>query len=378
MNAAAIIKQAKRLAIKIGSSLLADGKAGLRHDWMAALARDIARARRDGQQIVLISSGAIAAGQAILRLRGRTARALKLEESQAAAAAGQIDLAHGWRAALAEQNIIAAQILLTLDDTKDRRRYLNARATLRALLALNALPVVNENDTVATSEIRYGDNDRLAAHVAAMMDADALILFSQIDGFYSCDPALGQGRHIERIKTITPEIESMAGGAGSELSRGGMKTKLQAAAIAAAAGCHTLIAPGYDPHPLRALLEGGRCSWFEASVRPQTARKHWIASSLRPRGDLWADSGAVKAIAAGRSLLPAGVSKIEGAFERGDPVRVRALEGGRVCAIGLVAYSAADARAIAGRKSEDIARILNWRGRDEMIHRDDLVMMERD
>ncbi len=369
-TAADLVAQARRLVVKTGSSLLIDGRGRLRSSWLAGLAEDLACARKRGQEVLIVSSGAIALGRKALELSGP----LKLEESQAAAAAGQIHLAHAWRAALAREAIPVAQILLTPGDTEERRRYLNARSTLRTLLGLGVVPVINENDTVATAEIRYGDNDRLAARVASMVGAECLVLLSTVDGFYRRDPALGDpGGLIERVDEITPELEGWAGDAGTGLNRGGMKTKLAAARIARQGGCHMLIAPGVGRRPLRAVEAGGRCSWFRAALSPQAARKSWIGGHVALRGQIYIDAGAAGALARGKSLLPAGVAWTEGAFERGDAVGVRD-DSGRELARGLVAYSSADAARIAGRKSDEIEAILGYRGRDEMIHRDDLVL----
>ncbi|MEQ1890455.1 MAG: glutamate 5-kinase [Alphaproteobacteria bacterium] len=364
--------RAKRIVIKIGSALLTDSDSGaLRSEWLRALIDDVAALHQGGAQVVLVSSGAIALGRGILGLH---AKVLRLEESQAAAAAGQVHLAHAYQAALAARQIPCAQILLTLEDTEQRRRYLNARNTFNTLLKLGAVPVVNENDTVATSEIRYGDNDRLAARVAQMISADCMVLLSDIDGLYSADPGLDPAaRHFSEVTSITPEIEAMAGGSGSNVGTGGMITKLAAAKIATGAGCAMAIANGAILHPLQALLQGGRCTWFLAHGSPAAARKQWIAGVLEPAGRLLLDGGAVQALYAGKSLLPAGVREIMGEFSRGDAVIVLAPDGNEI-GRGLCAYSAGDARQIAGHKSGEIERLLGYRGRTEMIHRDDLVL----
>ena len=347
---------AKRLVVKIGSTLLVDEKSGdIRRAWLDSLADDVARLKLQGMEVLLVSSGAIAVGR---RHLGLTARALRLEEKQAAAATGQIRLAHAYQATLARHDITVAQILLTPDDTEARRRHLNARATIDQLLTLGAVPVINENDTVATDEIRFGDNDRLAARVAQMMSADTLVLLSDIDGLYTGDPRRDpKARHIARVGEITPEIEAMAGKAPAGYSSGGMVTKIAAAKIALGAGCRMAIALGTRPHPLGALAEGAQCTWFVPSAGPRTARKRWIAGALKPVGALVVDSGACAALTAGKSLLPAGVRAVEGDFLRGDPVVVR--DGnGREVARGLSAYCAADARAIKGHKSSEIEAIL--------------------
>ncbi len=364
--------QSRRLIVKIGSALLVDDASGdIRRDWLAALVEDIAQCRKRGQEVLIVSSGAIAVGRRYLGLTGRN---LKLEEKQAAAAAGQIRLAHAYQEALGKHGLAVAQILLTPDDTEERRRHLNARATIEQLLTLGAVPVINENDTVATQEIRFGDNDRLAARVAQMISADTLVLLSDIDGLYTADPRRDpDARHIAEVREITPAIEAMAGEALPGISSGGMVTKLVAARIAIGAGCRMAIAKGEGLHPLAAIEAGARTTWFLPSAEPRTARKRWIAGSLNPMGTLIVDNGAVAALGRGTSLLPAGVAGIEGTFERGDAVIVKTKDG-REIARGLCAYSSSDARAIAGHKSGEIEAILGYRGRDEMIHRDDLVV----
>lgn len=362
----------KRLVVKIGSALLVEEGAGTIHrTWLNALADDVAALVARGTEVILVSSGAIAVGRRHLELKRG---ALKLEEKQAAAATGQVRLAHAYQEALARHDLTVAQILLTLGDTEERRRHLNARATLMTLLRLGAIPVINENDTVATSEIRFGDNDRLAARVAAMMDAEALVLLSDIDGLYSADPrANPEAAFVPEVPVITPEIEAMAGKAPVGYSSGGMVTKLAAARIAVVAGCRMAIADGRVLNPLAAIKAGGRATWFLSQVEPRTARKRYIAGSLKPSGAFTLDAGALKALRAGKSLLPAGVTAVEGAFERGDAVVLRAAEGAEI-GRGLTAYSAADARRIIGHKSRDIESILGYRGREELIHRDDLVL----
>jgi glutamate 5-kinase len=364
---------ARRVVVKIGSSLLTDQDAGtLRREWLDALADDLADWRARGREIIVVTSGAISLGRGPLCLRRRV---LRLEEKQAAAACGQIRLAHAYQEALARHRIGVAQLLLTLSDTEQRRRYLNARSTVETLLRLGTLPVVNENDTVATTEIRIGDNDRLAARVAMMASADLLVLFSDVDGLYTADPRREPGaRRLDEVREITPGIEAMASGVGSAVGSGGMVTKLTAARIALRAGCHMVIAPGVPLHPLAALEAGGPCTWFVAEASPGAARKHWIAGSLRPMGTIHIDAGAVRALAQGKSLLPAGAVLVDGDFERGDAVTVRGPDG-RELARGLSAYSSADARRILGHRSRDIERILGYRGRDELIHRDDLVLL---
>jgi glutamate 5-kinase len=366
------LADARRLVVKIGSALLVETEGGaVRRDWLDALADDIAALRARGTEVIVVSSGAIAVGR---RHLGLVDRALKLEEKQAAAATGQIRLAHAYQEALARHAITVAQILLTPDDTEQRRRYLNARATMEQLLALGAVPVINENDTVATEEIRFGDNDRLAARVAQMISADTLVLFSDVDGLYTADPRHdANARHIPVVSEITREIEAMGGEAPVGYSSGGMVTKLTAAKIALAAGCRMVIARGEALRPLSALENGARCTWFLPQATPPAARKRWIAGSLAPLGAIGIDAGAVRALHSGKSLLPAGVREVSGAFERGDPVVVRDPAGAEI-ARGLSAYSAEDLRRIMGHRSGEIEAILGFRGRDEAIHRDDLVL----
>jgi len=364
--------RARRVVVKIGSSLLVDRTSGaLNAFWLESLAEDVAALAKAGKQVIMVSSGAIALGRHVL---GFPRGVLELEKSQAAAAVGQISLSSAYQAALKAHGLTAAQILLTLGDTEERRRYLNARQTIATLLAQRAIPVVNENDTVATSEIRYGDNDRLSARVASMMSADCLVLLSDVDGLYTAPPGSGSGaRRLEEVRQITPEIEAMAGSAGTELSRGGMVTKIEAGKIALSSGTSMVITSGKVMHPLRALSEGAPCTWFLAHSDPVTARKRRIAGQLEPKGSVEIDAGAEKALLSGRSLLPAGVTRVEGAFERGDAVVIRAADG-RELGRGLIAYARDDAARIIGRKSGDIAAILGHAGRSELVHRDDMVL----
>jgi glutamate 5-kinase len=365
------LEKYRRIVIKIGSALLVDRKTGLKKQWLNAMCADIAALRAKGVDVLVVSSGAIALGRSVLDL---APGALKLEESQAAAAVGQIALARAWSESLSADEIVAGQILLTLGDTEERRRYLNARATISQLLKMGAVPIINENDTVATTEIRYGDNDRLAARVATMTGADLLVLLSDIDGLYTAPPHLDpDARFLETIAEITPEIEAMAGGAASELSRGGMRTKIDAGKIATGAGCAMVIASGKVDHPLSAIAEGARSSWFAPSGSPVTARKTWIAGQLLPAGTLAIDAGAENALRSGKSLLPAGVRQVTGSFSRGDTIAIIGGEG-REIARGLAGYDADEARQIAGKKSAEIAVILGYAGRAAMVHRDDLVM----
>ncbi len=381
------LSEAKRIIVKVGSALLVDeAKGHIRQSWLDSLAEDIAGLHRQGCQVAVVSSGAIAVGREHLGLRQG---ALRLEEKQAAAATGQGRLAHAYQAALARHEVTAAQILLTPEDTEHRRRHLNARATLEQLFALGAVPVINENDTVATAEIRFGDNDRLAARVAQMVSASALVLLSDIDGLYTADPkSNSNAAHVPLVDKIDGRIEAMAGPARPGYSSGGMVTKLAAATIAVGSGCHMVIANGRDLNPLGRLLameaarpwpngpEPARYTWFAARQTPLTARKRWIASTLTPAGTLVVDRGAAKALMNGRSLLPAGIVDVEGRFARGDTVAIRIVDGHRF-AIGLAAYASADAKRIAGKQSRMIADILGFAGREEMIHRDDLVIEDK-
>ena len=345
----------RRIVVKVGSSLLVDAGAGrLNEAWLASLTADLAALHGGKRDLLVVSSGAIALGRTVLKL---PAGRLELEDSQAAAAVGQIALARTWTEALSRHGIIAGQVLVTLGDTEERRRYLNARSTIDKLLQWRAVPVINENDTVATTEIRYGDNDRLAARVATMVSADLLVLLSDVDGLYDAPPkTTASARHIARVERITPEIEAMAGVAGSGLSRGGMQTKIEAAKIATGSGTHMVIASGRVEHPLDAIAKGGRCTWFLAAGNPVAARKKWIAGSLEPRGTLIIDAGAVAALRRGNSLLPVGVVRIDGDFARGDAVIIRGPDGVEI-GRGLCAYDAADAQKIRGRSSGDIDAI---------------------
>jgi glutamate 5-kinase len=367
------LRTVRRLVVKIGSALVVDeATAAPREPWLAGVAADVAALRARGTEVILVSSGAIALAR---RALGLTRRKLRLEEKQAAAAVGQIRLAGAWAQALSSVGLNAAQLLLTLEDSEDRRRYLNARATLGTLLGLGCIPVINENDTVATAEIRFGDNDRLAARVAEMVQADALVLLSDIDGLYTADPRNDPGAaHLPVVEHITEEIMAMGGEPPPGYSSGGMRTKLIAARIATGAGCAMAIALGKQDRPLAAMEQGARCTWFLPEGEGRSARKRWIAGSLAPLGALVVDAGAGRALARGSSLLPAGVRRVEGEFRRGDPVSVKD-EAGRELARGLVAYDAADATKIAGHRSEDHEALLGWRGRDEIIHRDDLVLL---
>ena len=366
------LAKAKRIVVKIGSALLVDGKTGaIKASWLSSLIDDLSDARVRGAEIILVSSGAIALGR---RTLGLPKGALRLEQKQAAAAVGQIALAQAWAEALRTRNMVAAQVLVTLTDTEERRRYLNARATLSTLLEQGAVPVINENDTVATSEIRYGDNDRLAARVASMMSADCLVLLSDIDGLYTAPPNQKGATFLPVVEEITPDVEAMAGKPVSGVGSGGMITKIEAGKIALGAGCNMVIASGHEMHPLRRVLDGARCTWFLANASALQSRKRWIAGTLQPIGQLVVDEGAAAALAKGKSLLPAGVKQLQGSFTRGDTVSIVTTEG-REIARGLVAYDAGDAQRILGLKSSEIEKVLGFRGRDVLIHRDDMVLM---
>ncbi|MDB5510160.1 MAG: glutamate 5-kinase [Hyphomicrobiales bacterium] len=362
----------RRIVVKVGSSLLVDHAGGtLKRDWLEALADDLAGLHAAGKDVLVVSSGSIALGRTVLKLpKG----ALRLEDSQAAAAVGQIALARTWSEVLGARGMTAGQILVTLNDTEERRRYLNARETIGRLLDMRAVPVINENDTVATTEIRYGDNDRLAARVATMASADLLILLSDIDGLYTAPP------HEDPSATLIPvvarigaEIEAMAGGAASELSRGGMRTKIEAGKIATSGGTHMVIGDGRIAHPVRRIAAGAPCTWFLTPSNPVTARKKWIAGSLEPRGAVHIDAGAARALSSGASLLPAGVTRVEGVFARGDCVLIRDFRGAEI-GRGLIAYDALEAAQLVGRNSREIEAVLGVPGRAEMIHRDDMAL----
>jgi glutamate 5-kinase len=364
---------AKRIVVKVGSALLVDAAAGvLKRDWLASLTADVAALKQEKKEIIIVSSGAIALGRRALKLKGGP---LRLEESQAAAATGQVRLAQAYVDAFQVHDIAVAQILLTLEDTEERRRYLNARETLGTLLSLNAVPMINENDTVATAEIRYGDNDRLAARVASMMQADMLVLLSDIDGLYTANPQRdASATHIPEVSAITPEIERMAEGPVSGFSKGGMESKIAAAKIATSAGAAVIIANGHLLHPLTAIADAARrTTLFSPRLSPAQAKKRWIAGGLSALGTVVIDAGAERALIAGKSLLPAGVTAVSGAFDRGDAVVVKSQDG-REVARGLIAYNAEDARRLVGRRTVDIEAILGYRGRDEMIHRDDMAL----
>jgi len=371
-TAQAALAGARRLVVKVGSAILIGESASARSAWLDALAADIAALRKEGREIVVVTSGAIALGRRRLKLDGP----LRLDEKQAASAAGQAALVEAWQRAFAAHDIAVAQILLTLDDTENRRRYLNARATFSTLLDLGALPLVNENDTIATAEIRYGDNDRLAAHAAQIAGADLLVILSDIDGVYDADPRrVASARRLPVIERITPEIVAAAGGANAAagVGSGGMASKIAAAEIAGAAGAATIIAPGADDHPLRRLAEGGPATLILSGTNPDKARRQWIGGRLKPQGEIRIDDGAATAILGGASLLPAGVSSLSGEFQRGDAVLVIAPDGATI-AQGLSSYGAAELRLIAGKRSDEIERILGYRRRPAVIEKDDLAL----
>lgn len=369
---AAMLKKAKRIVIKIGSSLIAGESGKLRDSWIESLIADIVALREAGKEVLLVSSGAVALGRQALDLSA--GKKLKLEEKQAAAACGQVELIRKYQQHLEPHRITAAQILLTIEDSENRRRYLNARNTMGMLLSMGALPIINENDTVATAELRFGDNDRLAARVAQMMGADLLILFSDIDGLYTENPQLSKtAKHIPVVDVITKNIEKMAGGAVSATSSGGMITKIIAAKIAVGSGCHTMIAKGISKHPIAALLNGGKHTLFTATESPKNARKRWIADALAPAGEITIDDGAEAALLKGKSLLPAGVKSVKGDFARGDAIVVKSLKG-KAVARGLCAYAATDIQKILGMKTDRLEEVLGYKGRAEIIHRDDLVL----
>jgi glutamate 5-kinase len=373
MSALADLSKSKRIVIKIGSALLVDkAKGHVRHQWLETLGVDIAALRARGQEVIIVSSGAIAVGRRHLNL---SSGKLRLEESQAAAATGMVRLAHAYQEVLATHDLTLAQVLITLDDSENRRRYINARNTLQTLLGLGAVPLINENDTVATDEIRFGDNDRLAARVAAMVSADLLGVLSHMDGLYDRDPTGNDDAiHIPLVKgELTPEIEAMAGALKSADGTGGMVTKLAAARIALGAGTGMVIANGSEEHPIQRIEAGSLCTWFVPTASPKSARKLWIAGSLKPNGSLIVDEGALVALLSGKSLLPAGITAIKGKFDRGDAITVCTASGAEI-ARGLVAYSVEDARKIIGKKTSEIENILGYRGRDEMVHRDDMVL----
>ena len=374
ITAHSALRKAKRVVVKVGSALLVDEDQNtINKDWLSDIAHDIYRLKADGKDVVVVSSGAIALGSRLLRIQDKT---LTLQEKQAAAATGQVILAHAWMDALGSYDFQTAQILLSPDDTETRRKHLNARATIGALLTLGAVPVVNENDTVATAEIRFGDNDRLAARVAAMIGAELLILLSDVDGLYTENPNYSKSaKHLALINYVDDEIMAMAGSANAQYASGGMLTKLEAARICTAAGCHMIICDGRDPKPLSKVESGAKCSCFLATKSPHAARKQWIAGALTPRGTIKVDAGAAFALRKGKSLLPAGVIAVNGQFDRGDLIAVEN-PSGKIIGYGLSSYGTADTVKIKGHKSREIETMLGYRGRDEIIHADNLVVIE--
>ena len=370
-----LFQASRRIVVKVGSSLLVGANYEVKRFWLKSFVEDIRALNEQGKQVVIVSSGAVGLGRKILRYGSRQ---LEMNEKQAAAACGQIELCSQWARAFANDEddpIYPAQILLTLDDSDNRRRYLNARTTFETVLAQpKVIPIVNENDTVAIEEIRVGDNDRLAARVAQMISADLLVLLSDVQGLFDQNPADNPRAYlIPEVDEITPEIEAMASGPGSTLASGGMRTKVEAAKIAVAAGCHMLIAYGAEPHPLRSLTKFGECTWFKATANPVSNRKHWISGTLRAVGSYVVDDGAVAALVAGRSLLPAGVREVTGTFGRGDAVLIKNTNG-KTIGKGLSEYSSSDAERIIGAKTGEIESILGFKYRDTLIHRDDMVL----
>ncbi|MDH3273953.1 MAG: glutamate 5-kinase [Gammaproteobacteria bacterium] len=369
------LSEYRRLVVKVGSALLIGEDGHVHRGWLESLAEDIARLDTDGHEVLIVSSGAIGIGSTVLGLNKQRAR---LEDLQAAAAAGQVQLVHAYQEALSAHDIVAAQVLLTPEDTENRRRFLNARGTLGKLLEHSVIPIINENDTIATDEIRYGDNDRLAARVAQLVMADALILLSDVDGLYTADPGKdSNAKHIPEVRKITDEIQNMAGETRSDIGSGGMATKVQAARIATHAGCSTVITSGAIDRPLEALAAGGKCSVFRAEGSPAAARKQWLAGVLEVRGELRLDDGAVTALKNGNSLLPVGVIEVVGNFRRGDVVTIVDASGNEI-GRGLAEYSDEDARRLVGCHSEDIEKQLGYRGRSVMVHRDELVLFDND
>mgnify|MGYP005686182171 FL=1 len=370
-----LIQTSKRIIIKIGSALLIDKEKGtLRKKWLETLAIDIFNLIRLNKEVIIVSSGSIALGKKQLSLKNN----LTLDEKQAAAATGQISLAHAWKEVMLEHGLNVAQILLAPDDTETRRKHLNARATLIKLLELGVLPVINENDTVSTEEIKFGDNDRLAARVAQMCSADLLILLSDINGLYSSDPNKNKNATlIEEVTEISTEIESMAGPANSKISSGGMVTKIEAAKISMNAGCHMIICDGRLDNPLLKLEENEKTfSWFKAKDHPLNLRKQWISGALHAKGKIIIDSGATQAIKKGFSILPAGIVKTEGHYEKGDLIKIID-QNETFVGTGLTYFNNSEVELIKGSKSENIEKILGYRGKDEVVHRDDLVLEKK-
>jgi|TARA_B100001750_G_C15480800_1_gene585297 glutamate 5-kinase len=365
------IKKAKRIVIKIGSSLLFDEKEGkFNYDWLRSLASDISRLRKEKKEVILVSSGAILSGKKQLDIKQKN---IKLDMKQAISAIGQIHLMQAYQMELKKYKILTAQVLLTLDDTEQRRRSLNARNTIVNLLNIGAIPIVNENDTTTTTEIRYGDNDRLAARIAQISSADCLILLSNIDGLYKNDPSKNRNaKFIPKVEKINKEIEAMASNTVSAYGSGGMVTKISAAKTAMSSGCHMVISSGKIKNPIKAIINGSKCTWFIPSRNPLTARKQWIVGSMQPPGNIIVDKGAASAIQNKKSLLPAGITKVEGNFERGDSVIIKKIDGTEI-ARGLTNYSSKDAKLLVGKKSQEIKKILGYSGREELIHKDNLV-----
>lgn len=380
MNTRQVLETSKTLVIKIGTALVAepDGS-GVKAGWLAALAQDVRAfaSALPGRRIIIVSSGAVALGRKTMGIPlGVPPRSIPLERKQAASAVGQYHLFHGYHEAFRQAGLPLAQVLLTMSETENRRMHLNARATLNALMDSGVIPVINENDTISTGEIRFGDNDRLAARVAQMIEADCVLLLSTTDGLYTANPDIDPNAvHIPVVESLSDEHAKMAGEAIPGLSTGGMKSKVEAALSATRSGIHLIIAKGADTHALNGILndEARRTTLFLASGTPRNARKKWIQAHLKPKGTVFIDDGAARALKNGKSLLPVGVKRIEGAFERGDVVEIRALDG-RKLGMGLSAYSATDATLIIGQPSEKIEAIVGYAGRSELVHRNDLAL----
>ncbi|MCH2547713.1 MAG: glutamate 5-kinase [Alphaproteobacteria bacterium] len=368
-----ILPDAQRIVIKTGSALVThEATCQPRSEWMASLAEDIAALKKSGKQVILVSSGAVSLGRNLLGLDTKTL--LSLDEKQAAAACGQVALMDAWRTSFAAHHLTVAQLLLTLDTSEFRRHYLNARNTLDTLLTLGAIPIVNENDTVATAELKIGDNDRLAARVAEMASADALLILSDIDGFYTADPRKQtDAAYLHHVPELTSEIEAMASNSSSTHGTGGMITKLQAVKIAHGAGCHTWIGAGRPLHPIKQLQSQGGGTWFTATATPKSARKRWISGTVKPTGSIIIDTGAQRALTQGNSLLAAGICGIDGQFDRGETVYIRTADGTAI-GKGLIAYNSHETRLIMGKKSDVFESLLGYKGKNTLIHRDDMVL----
>ena len=363
----------KNIVIKIGSSLIVDESGSIREEWLNSLVQDIANLKKNSKNVIIVTSGAIALGKNILNLKKN--EKLKLDMAQGTAAVGQIELISSIKKAFSEKNIIVAQLLLTIEDTERRRRYLNARNTISMLIDNGVIPIINENDTVATSEIRYGDNDRLAARVTTMTSFDCLIILSDVDGIYTLPPDHSNAVHIPEIKNITKEIQNMAKNTQNDYGSGGMVTKIEAARISMEGGANMIIADGKVQNPIKSIIDGARISHFIAKTTPHLARKKWISGMLTPNGRIFIDQGAKTALISGNSLLPAGIISAEGNFERGDAVVICDDHNNEI-ARGLSAYSIRDTLDIKGKSTPEIESILGYRGRTALVHRDDLVISD--